>query len=387
MNPHSESAYFLNPLMRIFLQSLIEYVENLISVDLVGHKANSKQYHDVKPVGYNPRAIKESDEDDPANITLVVNDDNDNFDDINLSNYPEDLKKPSLYKWDEDVFRLTIKKLNSLADVRTGKIKLTSTSNSDIRLFKNDGSLLAINQAFVNLESKSGALVGALSKDLDLYVEGINGNSHLKIQVVFEANGQEQIMDSISVEILDSVKINLKAVRNSAVSSYEANQLMKNGTQFGNNVLRNDDYTVGEKVDVVTPVTFRQKEAIVVEQNGVDLDGNTNSFYDFSGSTNFNTDLQRHIRRLLERNSAQIYIVQDISGNTAGFAGGQLGSNQFVIESDSTTTTIAHEWGHVLGLSHVCITNNLMWGTPQCSNERGNGQHVHASQKSAFIGQ
>ena len=35
MNPHSESAYFLNPLMRIFLQSLIEYVENLIPVDLV----------------------------------------------------------------------------------------------------------------------------------------------------------------------------------------------------------------------------------------------------------------------------------------------------------------------------------------------------------------
>jgi hypothetical protein len=35
MNPHSESAYFLNPLMRIFLQSLIEYVENLINVDLV----------------------------------------------------------------------------------------------------------------------------------------------------------------------------------------------------------------------------------------------------------------------------------------------------------------------------------------------------------------
>ena len=34
MNPHSESAYFLNPLMRIFLQSLIEYVENLINVEL-----------------------------------------------------------------------------------------------------------------------------------------------------------------------------------------------------------------------------------------------------------------------------------------------------------------------------------------------------------------
>ena len=34
MNPHSESAYFLNPLMRIFLQSLIEYVENLITVEI-----------------------------------------------------------------------------------------------------------------------------------------------------------------------------------------------------------------------------------------------------------------------------------------------------------------------------------------------------------------
>ena len=35
MNPHSESAYFLNPLMRIFLQSLIEYVENLVPVELI----------------------------------------------------------------------------------------------------------------------------------------------------------------------------------------------------------------------------------------------------------------------------------------------------------------------------------------------------------------
>ena len=35
MNPHSESAYFLNPLMRIFLQSLIEYVENLVPVDII----------------------------------------------------------------------------------------------------------------------------------------------------------------------------------------------------------------------------------------------------------------------------------------------------------------------------------------------------------------
>lgn len=149
--------------------------------------------------------VHEIEEDDPLKLMVLVNDDNDDGDPPG-SPSPMDNDDTTIHTDDNDIVTLRLKKLPPA--INTGILELRVTSgNTDVRIFNTSGSGVLADWS-VNLASPTGELAGLATGDLDLYLEGLNPNTDVTIELVYiDTNGTELCSDEVHLFVfeIDSV--------------------------------------------------------------------------------------------------------------------------------------------------------------------------------------
>ncbi len=356
--------------------------DRLLKVDIDIHQpgivdANSGNF---------PPVIPKNEQQTASRCSVIVNNDNDDLDSIFVTPYPEDnddevlkLREPFTGKVysDEDVVMVTLRKFDSL---NTGKIKLTSDSNADIRFFKyTDGqyTLDAIDAAdlVVDLSNPDpeSPLTDLLNEDVSFYIEGRNANDDLKISMILEnENGTELTRQSVNMQILGIEQtIGLVAIANSSLSESTVQSYLTKHIQGANAVRRDRDGYDGD-ADTLVPALFRLDTLLPADSANPDWSTVT---YGGSSTQDELSDVLEFLSQDLV--DADIYVASSIKNHTntvlpSGVTTTGAAQGMCVSLTKPKSRVIAHEWLHAYGnKGHICIDHHLMTGIPNGESSCG----------------
>ena len=352
-----------------------------------------------------PLEIPEEEQQDPTRSPILVNDDNDDLDWLFdgssvVDPYPQDnddsvlkLKDPdhgNNVLDDDDVVMVTLRKFDA---IDTGKIKLTTSNNNDVQIFKyieGDYELDAVDITELEVDlsnpGTSSPLRDLPNEDVSFYIEGKNANSDLAVYMILEDdNGNELARQEVHLEIVSTRIISLSAQGNGELSEFLVKSTLTDLMQ-GANIVRRDRDGLDANADVSVPVTFR-----LGQFKGMDNDA-THRDWDITTSGYPEAeDILDYMRDFF--GGLNIYIIDDIT-NAGGFA--RTGAGIMVIPAQgSPDDMIAHEWLHAFGDigpeiiddanddGHICVENHLMNGSGCDPIQRGSD--VRESEKDLFL--
>jgi len=373
----------------------------LLKMDLDIHEPNVPFVGLSRPA---PIEIPENEQQNPNRCEILINNDNDDLDSLFNGSaiavpYPQDnddellkLRDPIGFGHptdDDDVVLVTLRQFNG---VNTGKIKLTTSSNADVRFFKyeeGEYELDAVSFSDLEVDLSSPGTESPLkdlpNEDVSFYVEGINANDDLTVSMIFEdANENELARQEVHLKIRDVeqtiglVAIAHDSLAESAVKSYLTEHIQ------GANAVRYDRDGLDENADTIVPVLFKLEALLPADSTHPDWDDVT---YGTSGSANELTSVLNFISQVTV--GAHIYVTGDIErhDNTV-FPNGvtQLGSEKgmCVALHKPTSRVISHEWLHAYGnVAHQCVDYHLMEGDisgqPPCNAIAGNDTRQNES--------
>jgi len=369
-----------------------------------------------------PQEIPEDEQQDPTRCPILINNDNDDLDSpFGSGSYPKDndddvlyLKdpgensaNPKIYD-DDDVVMLTLRKFDA---VNTGKIRLTTSKNEDVRFFKYEEAqytLDAVDIADLEVDLSNPGTTSPLkdlpNEDVSFYLEGINENSDLTVSMIFEdANDNELARQEVHLEIIKPRIIALSAQANGEIPEYETRDanglLVERGAREeisrliqGANVVRRDRDWLDEDADVMVPVTFRLGQYFGRDTDTAHIPWNTVSAADTVPANAVKDDIRFYMTNFDDGNGLNIYLVKEVIG-AGGFAWRNSGS--MVLPVDASNNICAHEWLHAFGGddlvdanddNHICIEHHLMVGKG-CNQDLidgPNGSDVRESEKVFF---
>lgn len=327
-----------------------------------------------------PPLVPEDEQSDPTRCPVVVNNDNDDGDTIPATPYPVDNNDQTLSSGDADVVMVTLRQLSGLD---LGTIEFTSSSNSDIRLFRyeegestlSDVVTLPLTLDLSNPNTQS-PLYDILEGDISFYAEGLNGNSDLEFQFTLRnAQNAEFARSTAHMQILDARIITMSAQPHGALNSGETQIKLRSYIAIANNILRTDNDGLDAAGDVLVPVTF-QISSLLPEDNS-------------SAHSSWDVVTQGEKGDILDYlvvSDIDIYVVQSIY-EAGGFA--RLGAGVMVVPLDNAPdSVIAHEWLHAFGdMDHICVDQHLMVNQSQdpCPNGAQMGTNVREEEKTLFL--
>lgn len=136
---------------------------NFISVNIVGHQPGTM----ASPGG----EVPEYDEDEPENLPVPVNNDNDDGGPV----WHEDCSDEEIGSTDDDIVKVTLKQLDP--PLSEGTMTLTVSCPTDVQIYKSSTELLG--DYVVDLAAPAGDLAPLASGDMDIWLEGTNRNEDL----------------------------------------------------------------------------------------------------------------------------------------------------------------------------------------------------------------
>ncbi|MEM1158898.1 MAG: hypothetical protein AAGH72_11655, partial [Verrucomicrobiota bacterium] len=141
--------------------------------------------------------VGEYHEDDPANLTLLINNDDDNGDSL------DDNSDTLVDATDNDIVKFLLKRpVNQPSDSGTLTLSVIGGS-SNVRLFTTDGQNELTNYS-VDLASPTGDLAGLASGNVSIYVEGLaQANDVTFIWSYTDAGGTPQVSDEVHLNVVD----------------------------------------------------------------------------------------------------------------------------------------------------------------------------------------
>ncbi len=220
--------------------------------------------------------IAEKNEDDPFNLVVLVNDDNDDEDPVSTPPNPQpaDNDDKIVSSFDDDIIKITLRQ-NITPGNNQGTLMLSVPSGaSDIRVFNSnpldsspfyslvDAELIDWS---VDLSSPSGDLYElAAFQVIDIYLEGLNPNPDVTMKLAYlDINGNEIYSDEVHIAVL-KVDLDIDSDNNNA------NNLPD----------RNDDEEIIEDIE-----GWKPGKLIVVNNRDADKD-NIPDFADFDITNN-----------------------------------------------------------------------------------------------------
>ncbi len=103
---------------------------------------------------------------------------------------------------DTDLAKITLNSLPSY--LTTGKVSLSVSDSSSVRLFKSDGTPLSSSDLTMNLASRSGYLSGLLGGSVDVWVQAMKANPDFVFKLSYaDANGKEVARDTVHMLFAD----------------------------------------------------------------------------------------------------------------------------------------------------------------------------------------
>jgi len=368
-------------------------VLTLLKVDIDIHQPNLPFVGLARP---DPIEIPENEQQNPNRCQILINDDNDDLDSLFNGSaiadpYPQDndddilkIRDPIGFGHptdDDDVVLVTLRQFNG---VNTGKIKLTTSSNADVRFFKyEEGEYELDAVSFSDLEvdlSNPGTespLKDLPNEDVSFYVEGINANDDLAVQMIFEdTNGNELARQEVHLKIIGTKPLSLSAQGHGGLGESMAQSNLTEMIQ-GANIVRRDRDGLDADADVSVPITFK-----LGQWKGMDNDP---AHADWYTTTSSQYGESKDILDYMESvpGGLNIYLLYDVT-NAGGFA--RRGAEVMVIPiQGSPHDVVAHEWLHAFGnIGHICTTDHLMVGDG-CDSSIQRGSDVTESEKTLFL--
>jgi len=355
-----------------------------------------------------PTEILELEQQDPTRCPILINNDNDDLDSpFGAGNYPQDnddevlqLRNPSpinnpKHYDDDDVVMVTLRKFNG---VNAGKIRLTTSKDEDVRFFKYEEAQYTLNAVDmadleVNLSNPgtTSPLKDLPNEDVSFYLEGINANDDLTVQMIFEDdNGNELARQEVHIEIIKPRLIHLSAQGNGELTASEVQDTLSRLIQ-GANVVRGDRDWLDADADVMVPVTFRLGQYF-----GRDTDPSHESWEYMDSDSDDSLELRDYMNNINGEEPLNIYLVREVF-DKGGYA--WRSSKRMVLELfnvNSHSNICAHEWLHAFAGddleeadsaytddgNHLCLDGHLMVGA-DCSGTQP-GSDVREIEKVFF---
>jgi len=355
-----------------------------------------------------PPEIPEAEQQDPARCPILVNDDNDDLDLIVSGSgaslavadpYPQDndddvlklrfyqagtddLSDPAIMNYlnmgqvrdDDDVVMITLRKFDAINE---GKIRLTTSSNEDVQIFKyvEDDPTLdreEFSDLVVDLSNPgtTSPLKDLPNEDVSFYIEGMGENSDLKVYMILEdANNNELARQKVHLQVTQTRELSLSVLPHGSLSDLTIGRSLTRLFQGANRV-REDSDGLDANEDNAAPVIFRLS----------DLDPkDTLSAHADWAQVGTSLGEQKAILSYLNSDlvDTNIYLTDSISGG-GGFAFETFAPGHFVISDDAPDTTIPHEWLHAFanaGHLDECVDGNIMINEQQnpCPNGAKSG--------------
>ncbi len=170
------------------------YDLSVLRADIQGHKPGTK----TSPGS----AVPERSEDDPAELIVSVNEDNDDGGPAGQ----KDNRDTTISANDNDIVQITLKRLLP-ASVTEGTLELTVTPASALRVFNPSGTAL-LSDYSVDLASPVGDLVGLVSGDVSIFVEGINYQEDVMLRLAYkDTTGTEFCYDEVHLHVINPTLI------------------------------------------------------------------------------------------------------------------------------------------------------------------------------------
>jgi hypothetical protein len=275
---------------------------------------------------------------------------------------------------DDDVVMVTLRKFDAL---NVGKIRLSTSSNSDVRFFAytdGDYNLDAVNIAELVVDlanpGTSSPLKDLPKKDIHFYIEGLKANDDLAVQMILEnKKGQAVARREVHLQIKATRQINVTVLPHGSLSDETIGRSLTRLFQ-GANQVREDKDGLDASADNAAPVVFRLSELQKKDSK------ESHSGWRQVGRTK---DERNAILKYLRDVNVNIYLTESIS-YAGGFAKYNSNPKRFVVAvNGSGDTTIAHEWLHAFAnADHVCTDGNIMVNEEQdpCSNGAKQGTNT-----------
>ncbi|MEN8791896.1 MAG: hypothetical protein ABF324_06905 [Lentimonas sp.] len=265
-----------------------------------------------------PPEIPEAEQQTASRCPILINNDNDDLDSpFGAGSYPKDndddvlqlrenkTSNPKIYD-DDDVVMVTLRKFDA---VDTGKIKLTTSKNADIRFFKYEEgqyALNAVDMADLEVDLSNPGTTSPLkdlpNKDVSLYIEGKNANSDLTVSMILEDGSDNELArQEVHLEIMKPRLIELSAQGNGELTESEVREHLNRLIQ-GANVVRGDRDWLDADADVMVPVTFRLGDYL-----GRDTDPAHISWENISSTGTQQGDLRRYMSDFDDGSGLNIY--------------------------------------------------------------------------------
>jgi hypothetical protein len=212
----------------------------------------------------------------------------------------------------------------------------------------------------LNNPNQQSPIVDVLTTSTAYYLEGLEPNSDLAVQLIYRDEGGNEIArDEVHLEILDTTPINVTAIANSGLGEAVVKNYLTAHIQ-GANAVRRDRDGPDEDADTIVPVVFRLGELLPPDETNLNWLDLTRDGPDEELS---------ELLQFLDGVDADIYVSSIIRNqNNNSFAAGVteqgVDSGMCVAINFSVGRVIAHEWLHARGnLGHQCIDNHLMTGS------------------------
>ena len=379
---------------------------DLIPMDLDIHQPQALSFsHEIDPSegliwsAVLPPEIPESEQQEPDRCQILINNDNDDLDTIFsgsgiLNPYPADNVDTVLkiktkggnaganQTNDDDAVMVTMRQFDG---IETGKIRLTTSDNADVRFFKYEegqANLDAVNfnDLVVDLSNPgtTSPLKDLPNEDVSFLIEGRNTNEDLTVSMVFEdANENELARQEVHLRIRDVVKtIGLVAIAHHTLAEGAVQDYLTKHIQ-GANMIRNDRDGLDGNADTLVPVLF--KLDLLMSPDTANDGWDILEYSESSSSSN--PDEVDNALTFINNIGAQIYVSSSIR-NTAntffpyGITHRDSKSGMCVSLNRPRPRVIAHEWLHAYGdEGHTCVDYHLMTGSndgePPCSADSG----------------
>ncbi len=148
--------------------------------------------------------LSEELEDDPLNLVLPINNDDDTEDGINQPDNQDGV----ITNLDNDVVRLLLKRPGNLLG-NVGTLTLTTSNNSAVRVFNSTGTHV-LNSYVVDLAAPAGDLAGLATGSVPIYLEGLAAASDVTFTLTYRNQANEIVAsDSVHLTVGDSAQFAL----------------------------------------------------------------------------------------------------------------------------------------------------------------------------------
>ncbi|HRK29818.1 MAG TPA: hypothetical protein PLD59_01970, partial [Tepidisphaeraceae bacterium] len=138
--------------------------------------------------------VDDADEDDPNKYLILTNNDAEESvgdDGLDFADTTAEIPEGSLYPVDDDLARITLKRLGPLGGSGTYSVEVSNPAA--VRLFKSDGTVLGNLTLDLALPAGNTYLADLATKDVEVWVEGLLPDSNLRLSLVQRDEDDEEV--------------------------------------------------------------------------------------------------------------------------------------------------------------------------------------------------